>query len=86
VVLVAPGLIIGLIGLASSAWVAQDSTKYDWSKWRHPTHPEWNNAAESPMTWFLVCFLLWPCFFPGYFWDRKYAPRQMSEAIGSSSN
>jgi hypothetical protein len=80
-VLVGVSLIIGLIVVGSSGWVAYDSAKYDWSRWIHPTHPEWNSAAESPGTSLLVCLVMWPAFFPGYFWDRKYAPRQ---AAGSN--
>ena len=59
----------------SAAWVAYDSTKYDWDGWAHPTRPDWTSAATSPATWFTVTLLLWPIFFPGYFWDRHYAKR-----------
>ena len=70
------GAIIALVIVGTSIWAAEDSTKYDWSSWAHPTHPEWHSAGESPGTWLLVCIVMWPAFFPGYFWDRKYAPRR----------
>jgi hypothetical protein len=64
------------IVLATSLWIAYDSEKYDWGPWKHPRRPEWHCAAESPATWFLMCATLWPAFFPGYFWDRRFARRK----------
>jgi hypothetical protein len=72
------GAASGLVIFISSFWVANDSTHYDWSKWTDPRHPESHCAADSFWTWFLACFLLWPVFFPGYFWDRRYAPARKS--------
>jgi hypothetical protein len=76
-------LLAGLIVCVSSVWAAHDSECYDWSAWNNPRHPEWNPAAESFGTWFLACFLLWPVFFPGYFWDRRYAP--LKTTVGLSN-
>ena len=70
------GFAVAVVWVASSFLVAQDSEKYDWSLWKHPTRTEWNSAADSYATWLVACLTLWPVFFPGYFWDRKYAPRK----------
>jgi hypothetical protein len=71
------GAIIGVtytvVVVATSIWVSLDSEKYDWREWNHPRHADWHSAAESPATWLVACLLLWPVFFPGYFWDRKFA-------------
>jgi hypothetical protein len=77
--------VIVVIVLASSIWVSHDSDHYDWDSWTHPTHPEWNCAAESPATWLVACLFLWPVFFPGYFWDRRYAPKKARTAPPDSS-
>lgn len=69
------GSICALVVLGSSAWASADSARYDWSQVEASGTPEWNSAADSPFSWFLACLLVWPFFFPGYFWDRKYAPR-----------
>jgi hypothetical protein len=73
------GLVAGIAGLVvlSVLWVAVDSERYDWSRWAHPSHPEWHCAADSAGTWLVCCIGLWPVFFPGYLWDRKYAPRKI---------
>jgi len=72
---------IVLLVLSSAFWVAIDSEKYDWTLWTHPGHPEWNCAADSFGTWFIACALLWPVFFPGYFFDRRFAPRKSSAQV-----
>jgi len=65
-----------LIAIATSFYAAADSEKYDWTQWRHPERPDWHCAANSFGTWLVICLVIWPVFFPGYLWDRKYAPRK----------
>jgi hypothetical protein len=73
----AAGILVSvLVFFGSTMYVASDSAHYDWTAWHHPTHDDWHPAADSPGAWFVICLLLWPIFFLGYFWDRKYAPRK----------
>lgn len=74
------GLGIAAVIIASAFWVAINSERYEWSRWHHPRHDDWNPAGESFGTWLFVCVVLWPVFFPGYFYDRRYAPRKPDES------